>query len=232
MAILLRFIRLMQGDFWLAATTIVCVAVTAFTLRLFVFKRGVIHHNGLTTENTYDDAEKCKQILARGTSDSSEHPNNLKPIASRAIPNGRLIRAFNIDNAFTTSEDARRIGFKKLAKEKIRLSETEVCAASARARKNAGRNDTDSRIIQWKTIADFAKELVRSDIIVSQLYTVGATTTISLDNFVRSICLKIILHKVFGENPFRMKDELISTIADDINDLWIQSKTSNVPGSR
>ena len=53
--------------------------------------------------------------------------------------------------------------------------------------------------------------------------------SVTLDSLVRSVCLKIILHVLYKKDPLRMDDENISTIAEKINSLWIQSKEKKTP---
>lgn len=75
----------------------------------------------------FSDPASCAQILAC-TGYSSTGANNKYPgIKSRAIPNKRLIMAFDIDNSFTTSEDKRYKEFNSEAVKAIKMTEAKVC---------------------------------------------------------------------------------------------------------
>ena len=73
------------------------------------------------------DPAVCRQILAcKGYNDTG--PRNLyTDVKSRAIPNKRLVRAFNIDNSFTTFDKQRRKDFNSEAREAISMTEDKVC---------------------------------------------------------------------------------------------------------
>ena len=75
---------------------------------------------------TKSGLSECKQILAcTGYSDAKA--NNLNsPLQTRAIPNQRLVRAYDIDNAFTTTIDKRHKDFNKEAGKSISMTEDEV----------------------------------------------------------------------------------------------------------
>lgn len=46
---------------------------------------------------------------------------------------------------------------------------------------------------------------------------------------VRSVCLKIVLHVLFGLEPRELDDGNILTITERINGLWIQAKDTGKP---
>ena len=75
---------------------------------------------------TKSDLSDCKKILAcTGYSDAKA--NNLNsPLQTRAIPNQRLVRAYDIDNAFTTTEDKWHKNFNKEAGKSITMTEDQV----------------------------------------------------------------------------------------------------------
>ena len=78
------------------------------------------------------DPAACTQILACKGYENTGAKNRYSGIRSRAIPNQRLVRAFGIDNSFTTSNDERRRDFNKEARDKIKMSEAKVGAPSDR----------------------------------------------------------------------------------------------------
>ena len=72
------------------------------------------------------DPDVCALILAcKGYNDTG--PRNLYThVKSRAIPNKRLVRAFNIDNSFTTFDNQRRKDFNSEASNAIKMTEDKV----------------------------------------------------------------------------------------------------------
>lgn len=72
--------------------------------------------SGISSRKTrFTDAAECTQILTINQIGGLEPENLLTPIESRAVPNQRLVRAFDIDNAFTTTDDTYRKEFRSSA---------------------------------------------------------------------------------------------------------------------
>lgn len=74
----------------------------------------------------FSDTTACAKILACTGYDNTGAKNQYSDVKSRAIPNGRLVRAFGINNSFTTSEDKRRKEFNSQAVKAIKMTEDEV----------------------------------------------------------------------------------------------------------
>ena len=74
----------------------------------------------------------------------------------------------------------------------------------------------------WKRIAGHADVILQYSLREKQC---------CLDSLVRSMCLKITLHTLFGLNPLDMDDEPIEDITSSINDLWVESKKSVEPSA-
>lgn len=149
-------------------------------------------------QGRFQDPLACDQILkckGYGTGDENELP----AVESRAIPNERLVRAFGIDNAFTTSNDQYRKQFSKEASRMIKKSDE-----------------------QWKEIAALASTLVRDGIPTS-----GKIPSAPLEDLVRSVVFKITLHALFEAPPSEVDEETIFAVTTAINELWKQSKTSD-----
>ena len=97
--------------------------------------------------------------------------------------------------------------------------------------------DADANIMQWQKVATHAKNLIatklnRQAISPSDVTAVEQMTFVTLDSLVRSVCLDVILHVLFKKEDLEwleMDVESISTIAEKINSLWIQSKGSKTP---
>ncbi len=80
----------------------------------------------LQKEIRVSDPVTCRQVLAcKGYNDTGAK-NQYSDVRSRAIPNARLVPAFNIDNSFTTSEAERRKEFNLEARKAIKMTEIEV----------------------------------------------------------------------------------------------------------
>ena len=148
----------------------------------------------------YNDPKACANILACIGINSQVPDNQLTPVLSRAIPNNRLVQAFGINNAFTTSDDDFRQEF----------------------------HDNASRILiatnkKWKDIAQATEQVLNDQVQVSD----GEKRGIALVPLVQSLTLKTSIHVLFQEDPLALNDELVSSFAKVINDLWIQSKDSS-----
>ena len=74
----------------------------------------------------FSDSKTCAQILACKGYDNTGAKNLYSDVKSRAIPNGRLILAFDIDNSFTTSDDKRRKEFNLEAVNAIKITGDKV----------------------------------------------------------------------------------------------------------
>ena len=89
------------------------------------------------SQKTFDEPVICAMIIAYTGYDCSGGRNIINNVQSRADPNQRLVRTFNINNAFTTLDENYRKDFRSHAKEKITLNDK-----------------------RWKTIADLVRQLV------------------------------------------------------------------------
>lgn len=69
-------------------------------------------------QNKFSTPKACREILACNRYASGER-NTIPAVESRAGPNQRLVKAFNIDNAFTTKDDQYRKSFHREAKAKM-----------------------------------------------------------------------------------------------------------------
>jgi len=149
---------------------------------------------------TFSDPVHCTQILACNTFDGKR--NLVSRMASRAIPNQRLVRAFDIDNAFTSKDDTHATLFKKEAARKISLDSEE-----------------------WAAVAMWSSELVANSIKNPS----GEHADTYLDRLVQSVALKIAIHVLFRVNPIRLDGGAITQLAQSINELWHLSKDSQGP---
>ncbi|MCJ1458325.1 hypothetical protein MMC28_008696 [Mycoblastus sanguinarius] len=152
---------------------------------------------------TFHTPAACARILACTGYSESVDQNTLTKVESRAHPNQRLVRAFLIDNAFTTTDDGYRKRFRAHAASKIKLSDA-----------------------NWKRVAELAQQLIGTTLVGHD----GKNQLgIRLDNLVQSISLKISLHVLFHPDSLELDDEAVLEIASSINHLWVGSKRSNNP---
>jgi len=160
-----------------------------------LYERIASYFHGL---HKFNERSRCLDILACRSIDDQGPRNDFSREESRAIPNQRLIDAFGVDNAFTTTQGERRSEFVKFAKGKI-----------------SGTGDEE-----WKRIANMTLELVRKK--TGRLeHTDGA---IPLVPFVQSITLSMSLYVLFRLEPLSLKEKTVADIASLINELWIASK--------
>lgn len=141
----------------------------------------------------------CKKILDGTIFDSPLGKNQLTPRESRARPNQRLVRAFGIDNGFTTTEEHWALDFKSKASAKLRKQQKRMV---------------------WQYKSDTANELIRRRLQAIPLH--GGY--ISLNALIQSLTLKSSIELVSSLDPLQLDDDLILDIASCINELWIQSK--------
>ncbi|MCJ1228754.1 hypothetical protein MMC12_005417 [Toensbergia leucococca] len=190
-------------------------------------------------------------LACTGTEDSGPR-NRLSNLQSRADPNQRLVRAFGINNAFTTTDDAHRKHFRKTAEACIRfgddkwkdlakLAETLVFNSKTKALSKSAEEILSNRL-DW--VMNNKKKWIHSNSekgnripsndaegIVRTVFlrTVFPQTSkinghIVLMPFVQSLCLKMSLYVLFGLDPLSLREEDIEVVAKSINRIWMRSK--------
>lgn len=150
-----------------------------------------------TQISRFKDPTYCDKILQCLHKDDATWKRSAKEsVKARALPNKRLIETFGIDNAFTTLDDSRRKLFRRQAATKLNLAYG-----------------------NWKGFADIAQELV------SKSLQPGANSSeIPLVPLVQSLALKIAIYTLFKLDSLRLNDKTVSTLARQINTLWLESK--------
>lgn len=147
---------------------------------------------------SFSDPAHCAEILACASFEGIH--NRVGKLESRAFPNQRLVEAFGINNAFTTSDNKMARAFRTEAAKRIEIDDT-----------------------QWQRIAKLAQQLVREGITTSGTDQMSA----NLDLLVQDIALRLALHILFDLEPLDLDKSGISTLAQAINDCWIYSKSSD-----
>lgn len=147
----------------------------------------------------FSDPTVCRKILKGETYDESLGPNLLSFSESRGLPNQRLVRAFEINNGFTTFENDGRVEFRGEAERKINTA-TEY---------------------GWKSIAIDALDLASEYFEKYEFQSEG-----QLDLIVQIVTLKVVLHLFWGVQGGKLSKTIeVVRVAQDINKLWILSKT-------
>jgi len=131
------------------------------------------------------DVKQCRLILRRST------------LSERAIPNQRLITAFSIDNAFTTTDPSWHKEFVALAKEKMGFRDGEQIE-----------------------IAGTAERIISQEIEEAR----DPGRMIPLVVFVQGLVFQIVMMKFFPDVPIE-SDTDIEFMTSKINYLWLLSKT-------
>ncbi|KAL8664515.1 MAG: hypothetical protein Q9168_007889 [Polycauliona sp. 1 TL-2023] len=144
------------------------------------------------------DPATCLKILQNLPYDDSLGANKIPHVVSRAVPNQRLVRAFQIDNGFTTSDQAYGRLFRTIATQQIR----------------------QDSFGGWRNIATVARD-VASD----YLEKLNADIMVRLDLMVQAVSLKVVLSTFFEVDHDMYTDDTAIFIAETINHLWIQSKS-------
>lgn len=188
--------------------TIIDLTQAFFGLLLLAFLGGLSYHFFWKSappmpKRTFSDPIHCSQILA--CSSFNNVGNRVGRLESRASPNQRLVEAFGINNAFTTTDGKYARAFKTAAIAKIKM------------------DDND-----WKRIAAFAEHFILESVANPKP---GYLDT-SLDSLVQSIALRLALHVLFHLDPLELDKDVIKTLAEAINDCWVKSKCSAPEAAR
>lgn len=158
-------------------------------------------HGEKPTVHRFSDPAVCLKILRNLPYGGSLGANRLSHEVSRATPNQRLVRAFQIDNGFTTTDKHYGRQFKNEAVKQLRRI-----------------TSTDRG--GWSQIATLAH-----DIASTYFRKFTSNKRAGLDLIVQVVTLKVVLSTFFDIDPAAFTDGTALTIARMINLLWIQSKS-------
>ncbi|KAL8982058.1 MAG: hypothetical protein Q9205_003333 [Flavoplaca limonia] len=145
----------------------------------------------------FSDPEICLKLLS-GAPWHDSLTNQLSLQVSRAIPNQRLVRAFQIDNGFTTKDEDYGREFQKKAITHIG---------------DVTRGGWD-RIGKWVQLTASA---------TFEQYKDCKST--HLDVMIQVVTLKMVIFLFFDLQPDEIPDDQAARIARMINELWVQSKS-------
>ncbi|KAG4431986.1 hypothetical protein IFR05_012537 [Cadophora sp. M221] len=140
----------------------------------------------------------CRRIRSIQESRIKLSNSDLK---SRAKPNERLVTAFGINNAFTTTDSGYHKTFVKQAKELIRTNDNE-----------------------WTSLAIAAADIVDHDL--TSLRDESNSEPILLVKFVQSLVFRIVIVKFFPGSDTPSAED-VDFITSKINSHWLASKHSS-----
>ncbi|KAI4234399.1 MAG: hypothetical protein LQ349_003824 [Xanthoria aureola] len=178
----------------LAAIVLICVFSWLFQRRANRAKKPTLQHR-------FSDPATCLKILQNRPYDDRLGTNKLSHEISRAIPNQRLVRAFQIDNGFTTSDAIYGRQFRRKAVKMIRQV-------------------TSTNRGGWHQIATVAREIATTYFRESM-----SDDRADLDLIVQVVTLKAVLSLFFEVGATTYTDATAFAIARTINLLWMQSKS-------
>ncbi|KAI0509059.1 cytochrome P450 [Xylaria bambusicola] len=116
----------------------------------------------------------------------------------RAIPNTRLIRAFHLENSFTTSDVYVHRNFLKKASQAIRLIQTE----------------------DWVKLGT----ITQTSLDLCLKHFKDGLPYVPLASLIRVVSFSVMLHVLFGVDPLEINLDEARKATDAINRLWVQSK--------
>ena len=179
---------------FLAAFVLICVSAWLFQRRTTRQKKPTPHR--------FSDSATCLKILQNLPYDDRPGTNKLSHEVSRAIPNQRLVRAFQIDNGFTTSDAVYGRQFRRQAVQAIRQV-------------------TSTNRGGWNQIATVTREIATT-------YFRGSMSDdrADLDLIVQVVTMKAVLSMFFEVDATTYTDAAAFEIARRINLLWMQSKST------
>lgn len=145
--------------------------------------------------------EQAKSIL---NGSYFKEPSLSNALKARAGPNVRLIHAFGIDNAFTTTDTKYHREFVGLAGTRINLSN-----------------------VKWESLSKDIEKLLHGNIERQRI----SNGTVLLSRLLQITALRAVLPILFPDSPApdlseEEQDDAAYCLADKINSLWIESKTS------
>ncbi|KAL8834371.1 MAG: hypothetical protein Q9170_003781 [Blastenia crenularia] len=155
---------------------------------------------GTLGSRKFTDPATCLKILNGESYDESLGTNQLSLVKSRGIPNERLVRAFGIDNGFTTKDRAYSREFRKAAEKQI------------------GKVTS----LGWREISIEAQKFASA-------WHDKPPNQSCVESIAQNVTLKLVLSLFFSVKKERLINDRMLRIADDINYLWIDSKSDTNP---
>jgi hypothetical protein len=143
---------------------------------------------------------------------------NLAPEArtvARALPNQRLQDTFGVDNIFTSTDRNYNIQFRNGAVQKMQEAISY----------HPGEYPPD-----WADVVSFIRAAVQKKVKLRSIGEGNLDNEIPLAELAQFVTLEVSLCYLFPQSPHNYSEPAaITTLAKKINDLWLQSKSENVP---
>lgn len=166
-------------------------------------------------ENISKDITLQKDVILRTKNPYTGSPlSSQAQLEARTIPNARLVKAFGVNNAFTTQDMKISVAFKSLAKSLLRNA-----IHIKKKVDETGKPTTEDSDAQWEHIICTVQKIVTHEI------SNGQNNIMNLIEVVQLITLEMSMQCLFGTtvNTEEKRDGVIY-IAKTINILWMQSK--------
>lgn len=161
--------------------------------------------------NIHRTVESCHDFLTRASraEEFGDHGHRvaarpLTPLEARAGPNQRLVKAFGIDNAFTTVDEDYHKAFRMKVVKALKTSDEDWCRL-------------------WRS----TRGIVRDQVARQEW-----KTSLPLASLVRIVVFKVVLLQFFPDSALINEDLAIAKVTELINVLWVDSKTSGYLGSK
>ena len=132
---------------------------------------------------------------------SFQGANRASWLEQRAIPNRRLVRAFGIDNSFTTTDINWHKTFLSEAQQKVQVQGD-----------------------GWVELFKVAQQALHRARAYTRFEDQEGKHHVPLAKLVRIVTYITIINVLFHVNPTDMVIEDVVTVTDMINELWVQSK--------
>ncbi|KAF7191568.1 putative cytochrome P450 CYP13A10 [Pseudocercospora fuligena] len=145
------------------------------------------------TNTLFTKPQDCLTIID-GNKMPDETINQMNKFEARAIPNQRLVTAFDIRNCFTTSERQECEDFRKIVEDKMYFPEA-----------------------KWKELASTAKNIVKTELNRS-------TSELNLFEVVQSVTMQMVKIVFFDVSEKAVSGSSIRRLAQEINEQWLRSK--------
>ncbi|KAL7275819.1 hypothetical protein RUND412_001230 [Rhizina undulata] len=148
----------------------------------------------------------AKSILDGSFLRETPSHSRMTPLESRAIPNERLIKAFQIENSFTTTDEEWHKEFRTKIEGLLNLATGD-----------------------WTRL----REYIQTTISLERDIRMKKNNRVYLGNFLQSVVMKMVLKQFFtdgGVSSLNATEETNSKAiaAEKINTLWIQSKSGEI----
>ncbi|KXT03798.1 hypothetical protein AC578_735 [Pseudocercospora eumusae] len=179
------------------------LACSGIVLGLAVLPKVWIIFNGIITKlSTYPQTQASQRFtkpkdcltIIDGNKMPNETINEMNKFEARAIPNQRLVLAFDIHNCFTTSDKAVCEKFRKKVEDKMYFPEE-----------------------KWKELAAMARSSVKTELNRS-------SSELSLFEVVQSVTMQMVRTIFFDTSGTSVSNSSIRCLAQEINEQWLRSK--------